>query len=96
VIASGDLIYQMSQLGMISTLIGCRRYLACITSIACCVSQSAAGNLVQFGKLARNRRTVETLKEFERLCLDNITEVFFGNGKPVTPVNHPEVDSREK
>jgi len=36
--------------------------------------------------------TVETLAEFERLSLENIAQVFFGNGKPLTPVNNPQVN----
>lgn len=31
--------------------------------------------------------TVETRAEFERICMDNITEMFFGKGVPITPVN---------
>ena len=36
--------------------------------------------------------TIETRAEFERLSLENVTQVFFGTGKPITPVNSPQVD----
>ena len=36
--------------------------------------------------------TIETRAEFERLSLENITQVVFGTGKPLTPVNNPQVD----
>ena len=36
--------------------------------------------------------TIETRAEFERLSLENITQLFFGNGKPISPVNNPQIN----